>query len=128
MRTEIYTIGGQTFKVAATFKAAQEVSQIVDPYFALREFAIEENMRSMMLPYQPKWMPSVKNIGPILHIAQKHAGGELTLQMVEELVFEEGYLESAALVVDYLRLIATPQKPIPQDIGDGEKANVPPGE
>ena len=127
MRTMTIETGGETYELAATFKASLEIAdKVADPLTIAREAALEAAMLKVRIPYQPKFTFTVRNVPVILHAGLKAAGSELKLADIEELVFEAGFVTSRLWAADYLALIVEPKphKPEvePEDEVDDDQA------
>ena len=115
MRTMTIENGGETYELAATFKASLEIAdKVADPLTIAREAALEAAMLGARIPYQPKFMFSVRNVPVILHAGMKAAGAELKLAEVEEMVFEAGFVTARMWAADYLALIVEPKPHKPE--------------
>jgi hypothetical protein len=111
MREFETTLGGNPVTLAATFKASQEIAQkIADPLVIGREAHLEALLtRPGFPPYDPKFKFTVSNVPLLLHIGLKAAGSSLTLEQVQELVFDEGFVSAKEKASDYLALIISPR-------------------
>ena len=111
MREFDTTLGGNPVTLAATFKASQEIAQkIADPLVIGREAHLEALLtRPGFPPYDPKFKFTVSNVPLLLHIGLKAAGSSLTLDQVQELVFDEGFVSAKEKATDYLALIISPR-------------------
>jgi phage FluMu gp28-like protein len=110
MRTMSITHGGETYELAATFKASLEIAdKVEDPLTIAREAALELAMMKVRMPYQPKFRFTVRNVPMILHAGLKAAGSTMLLSEVEELVFDRGLVHARLWAADYLALIVEPK-------------------
>lgn len=110
MRSITVDIAGRSFDLKATFSAARELAQkVADPLFIAREAAIDDQMGKAGIIYQPKFALTVDNVPMMLWIGAKAGGSKVTLQEMQEAVFDHGFLEAKAAVMDYLAMIVTPQ-------------------
>jgi len=111
MREYETTLGGKPVTLAATFKASQEIAQkIADPLVIGREAHLEALLtRPGFPPYDPKFKFTVSNVPLLLHIGLKAAGSSLTLEQVQELVFDDGFISAKEKATDYLALIIAPR-------------------
>lgn len=110
MRSMTIELAGREVELAATFKAASELSQKVgDPIAIAREAQIEAAMSQTGLIYHPKWSFTVDNVPLILHIGAKAAGSKMSLADMQDAVMEAGFLEAKASALEYIALIITPK-------------------
>ena len=117
MRELEKTIGGRTLTFAATFRDSLEIAErIGDPLTIMREAALEAVFLSRGIPYEPKWRFTIQNTPRILYIGLKSAGSKMTLEEVQELVFEIGFAAAKDLAADYLALIVGPK---PEEASEG---------
>ena len=108
MREITVTLAGEEIELAATFKASMEVAKKVgDPLFIASEAALEAQLVGSGMPYNPKWRATIENVPVILHIGQKAAGGDRSLEDMQNLVFDNGFLESREVAFRYLALMTT---------------------
>lgn len=122
MREYETTLGGKPVTLAATFKASQEIAQkIADPLVIGREAHLEALLtRPGFPPYDPKFKFTVSNVPLLLHIGLKAAGSSLTLEQVQELVFDDGFISAKEKATDYLALIIAPRSEEVVESGGGE--------
>jgi len=119
MRELKTTLAGKPVSLAATFKASMEIAEeVTDPLYISREIMVEYTMQERGIPYTPRWMFTVQNIPLILHIGMKAAGSTLTVDKVQEMVFEEGFANSRDIATEYLGLIVGPA---PEEELEGEE-------
>lgn len=110
MRKLKASLGGHELELAATFGAASDLSeQVGDPLAIAREAQIEAMLSGVGQVYHPKWQFTVKNVPTILHIGIKAAGRDMTLEKVQEMVVENGFLEAKTIALDYIAMIVTPK-------------------
>jgi len=115
MRTMTIEHGGETYELAATFKASLEIADKVgDPLEMAREAALEAIMMQSRMPYTPKFKFTVRNVPQILHAGMKAAGSEMKLAEVEELVFDHGFVHARLWAADYIALIVEPKPHKPE--------------
>lgn len=108
MREMTVSLAGQELELAATFKSSMEIAKKVgDPLFIASEAALEAQLVGAGIPYSPKWRPTIENIPVILHIGQKAAGGSMTLEEVQDLVFKAGFIEARDQAFSYLAMMTT---------------------
>lgn len=108
MREITVTLAGEEIELAATFKASMEVAKKVgDPLFIASEVALEAQLVGAGMPYNTKWRATIENVPLVLHIGQKAAGGDRSLEDMQNLVFENGFLESREAAFRYLALMTT---------------------
>lgn len=118
-------LGAVELPLAATFKASVEVSEkVADPLLISREAMIEGMMISGGMAYQPKFAFTVSNVPVLLHIGHKAAGGKMTLEQVQEAVFEAGFISAMDQAAQYIRLLVEPHsdeiEPKDTDAAPGE--------
>ena len=108
---EIYAqLNGEPITLGATFKASIEISErIADPLMIAREAALEAMMGDRGVTYTPRWMFTVETVPLLIWIGIKHGGGKHTLEQVQEMVFDAGFIPARAVATDYLAAIVTPQ-------------------
>lgn len=107
--------GGETYTLAATFKASMEIAdKVEDPLHIAREAALEAAMLHARMPYRPKFDFTVRNVPMILHIGLKAAGSPLTLEHVQEIVFDKGLVHARLWAADYIALIVEPKPTKPE--------------
>lgn len=110
MRKLTATLGDEQLELAATFGAASDLhDRVGDPLAIAREAQIEAMLAATGQVYHPKWQFSIKNVPLILHIGIKAAGGKMSLDKVQELVADAGFLEAKAIALDFIALIVTPK-------------------
>lgn len=111
MREFETTLGGKPVTLAATFKASQEIAQkIADPLVIGREAHLEALLtRPGFPPYDPKFKFTVSNVPLLLHIGIKAGGSSMTLEQVQELAFDEGFISAKEKATEYLALIISPR-------------------
>lgn len=122
MRKYTCTLGGKKLELVANFKASIEIAKEVgDPLMIAREAALEAMMISKSFPYNPRWSFSVESVPQILHIGLKAAGSKMTLEQLQDLVFEEGFAAARDHSIEYLSLIIGPsaEEP-PENSADGQ--------
>ena len=112
------TIAGQELALKATFAASVEIAEKVgDPLLITREAGLESLLLSKHIPYDPKWRFTIKNVPVIIWIGVKAAGGTQTLEQIQDLCFDEGFIGAKELAADYL---ATIVGPAPTSVEPGE--------
>jgi len=123
MREYTCTIAGETLTLVANFKASMKIAKEVgDPLMIARESAVEAMMLSKSFPHNPRWSFSVENVPQILHIGINAGSTKMTLERVQELVFEEGFAHARDMVIEYLALIIGPMpEEDVEDSSDGKK-------
>ena len=123
MRKYTCTLGGEELELTANFAASMKIAKEVgDPLMIAREAALEAMMISKSFPYNPRWTFSVENVPQILHIGLKTGGSTMSLEKVQELVFEEGFANARDHAIEYLALIVGPApEEEPEDSADGGK-------
>jgi hypothetical protein len=85
-------------------------TRIADPLVIGREAHLEALLtRPGFPPYDPKFKFTVSNVPLLLHIGLKAAGSSLTLEQVQELAFDEGFVSAKEKATDYLALIISPR-------------------
>lgn len=110
MRKLTATLGDEQIELAATFGAAADLhDKVGDPLAIAREAQLEAMLSGAGQVYHPKWQFSVRNVPQIIHIGIKAAGGKMTLDKVQELVAEAGFLEAKAIALDFIAMIVTPK-------------------
>jgi len=110
MREMHVELGGEQITLAATFKASVEIAdRVADPLEIARESAVEATLLAQSMPYQPKFRFDIKNVPLILWIGMKAAGDSRKLEDVQELVFENGFIASRDIALNYLVTIVTPK-------------------
>lgn len=115
MRTMTIEHGGETYELAATFKASLEIADKVgDPLSIAREAVLEAIMMQTRMPYTPKFSFTVRNVPVILHAGLKAAGVDMKLAQVEELVFDHGFVHARLWAADYIALLVEPKPHKPE--------------
>jgi hypothetical protein len=110
MRKLKASLGGHELELAATFGAAADLSeQVGDPLAIAREAQLEAMLSGVGQVYHPKWQFTVKNVPTILYIGLKAAGRDMSLEKVQEMVVENGFLEAKTIALDYIAMIVTPK-------------------
>lgn len=118
MREMTATLGGETITLAATFKASIEIAEkVADPLAIAREAAIEALFSQSLQAYDPRFRFTVKNVPQIIFSGMKAAGANRTLEQVQEMVFDEGFVNARDIAVEYIALLVTPQS---QEIEEGK--------
>lgn len=109
MRKITISLAGTEIDLVANFAASIELNDKVrDPLEIMKFAALDHMFAEKGIAYTPPWQFSVKNIPIILHIGAKAAKSELTLEEMQNLCFEAGYLESQAEAVHYVASIVGP--------------------
>lgn len=123
MREVYITLAGRELELVANFKASLEIAKTIgDPMVIMREASLEALFLSRGIAYDPKFQFNTENSTKILHIGLKAAGSKMTLEEVQELCFEAGYVETKEAASEYLALIIGPRpKELPQ--GDNNEGN-----
>lgn len=110
MREMTANLGGEEITLAATFKASMEVAEkVADPLAIAREAALEALFSQSMQPYDPRFRFSVKNVPQIIFAGMRAAGDKRTLEAVQELVFDAGFVDARDIAVEYIALLVTPK-------------------
>lgn len=121
-------LGGRPIRLAANFKASLEIAEKVgDPLTIMREAALEAMFMARGIPYEPKWKFSVKNVTQIIFIGARAAKESLTLEDIQDLVFEMGFVAAQEIAGDYLALIVGPRPKETIAEKDGEESSGNPG-
>lgn len=125
MRELTVKLGDRELELAATFKASFEVAKrIGDPMLIMREASLEALFLSRGIAYDPKFHFNVQNTSELLHIGLKAAGSKLTLEEVQELVFDAGFLAAKEAASDFLALIIGPKpKETSPDVSGDDAGN-----
>jgi hypothetical protein len=120
MREFETTLGGEAVTLAANFKASAEIAEkIADPLLIGREAHLEALLsRPGFPPYDPKFKFTVKNVPMLLFIGMKAAGAKVTLEQVQEMTFNEGFVSARDKATEYLALIISPRS---EEIGKTER-------
>lgn len=122
MRTKTVDLGGVSLELAADFGVAEEIAnRIADPLLIARESNAYNAFASAGIAYEPKWTFTVQNVCQLLHIGQKAAGGERTLDDIKALVFDAGFLEAQDKASDFLAMVVTPRDVSVQSATGDEK-------
>lgn len=117
------TMAGEEVTLAATFGAAEEISQkIADPLAIAKDAAAEQSLAAMGVVYDAKFKWTVKNLPVVLQIGMAAAGDKRDIKAVQELVFAHGLVESMSVAIQYITLIVTPQTD-EAGKGEGERAS-----
>lgn len=113
-------LAGRSLQLAATFKASIQIAEkVADPLWIAREASIEAMMLERGLAsYEPKFRFTVENVPLVLHIGLKAAGSSMSLEEVQEIVFDAGFGASRDAALEYLGLIVGPK---PEEDLSGEK-------
>lgn len=110
MREITVILGGEEITLAANFKASMEIAEkVADPLAIAREAALESVFANAFQAYDPRFRFTVKNVPQVLHIGMKAAGDKRTLEQVQELVFEAGFIQARDVATDYIAAIVTPR-------------------
>lgn len=121
MREVTITLAGKELTLGATFAASKKIAeQICDPIFLFREVALEAQMAESGFNYQPKKDLGVVEIPKVLHIGLEAAGNSMKLSEVEEMVFEEGFINAKVCAIEYLSWIVTPAPEKGPESGEDE--------
>lgn len=124
MREMTAEIGGKELRLVANFRAAQRIAErVADPMLIARESLMEYLFTTKNIPYTPKWGYTVENVPQILHIAAEEAGMKITLKEMQELVFEHGFINARATIIEYLQLIVGPKTEEPMEEAPSEGKN-----
>lgn len=124
MRTHVCTLAGETLELTANFAASIEIAkQIADPLLIAREAALEAMMLAKSFPYNPRWAFTVENVPKLLHIGLKASGSKMTLERLQEIVFEAGFADARDEATEYLALIVGPRPEEQSDNSAGEDAS-----
>lgn len=124
MREMTAEIGGKELRLVANFRAAQKIAErVADPMLIARESLMEYLFASKNIPYTPKWGYTVENVPQILHIAAEEAGMKITLKEMQELVFEHGFINARATIIEYLQMIVGPKTEEPVEEAPSEGKN-----
>src|SRR5210317_350035 len=103
MREIHITLAGKPFTLRATFAASMEIAETVaDPIFMIKEISQEASFAEAGLPYSPNFELNVYNIPQVLWIGAKAAGNKITLEEMNELVFETGFYECRGHAISYI--------------------------
>jgi hypothetical protein len=110
MRKLKANLAGYEIELAVTFGAAAEIHEKVgDPLAIAREAQVEAMMVKAGQIYHPRWQFTVKNVPVILHEGIKAAGGTMSLEKVQEITAEAGFMEAKAIALDFVAAIVTPK-------------------
>ena len=110
MRLFNFEHDGKDYELAATFAASIEIAdKVADPLAIAREAAMEAALAQARIPYQPKFMFTIRNVPQILFAGFRAAKSDMKLKDVEELVFDMGFIEAREKASDFLALIVTPK-------------------
>lgn len=117
MREFTGNLAGESLTLKADFKASIEIAtKVGDPLMIARESNLEAMMLANGITYNPDWSFTVENVPVIIFIGLR---GAKTLEEVQELVFEAGFVEARELALEYLAMIIGPQ---PETVPDEDKA------
>lgn len=122
MRTVEVKLGDTTYELVASFKSSMDLSEKVgDPLMIFREAMVEAMMMEAGIEYTPKWRYTIKNIPIILHTGMKESGK--TLEDVQNLVFEVGFIQAQQAAFDYISAIVgpAPESAVDSSSPDAEK-------
>jgi len=125
MREYTCTLAGEALELTANFKASMEIAKEVgDPLMIAREAALEAMMLAKSFPYNPRWSFTIENVPQLLHIGVKMSGSKITLEHIQELVFDEGFASSRDHAIEYLSLIVgpAPEEEL-EDSADGDSSD-----
>lgn len=121
MRAIKTKIGGKPFTLKATWDASTELAEdICDPIRIAAEAGLESFFLGQGMPYRPKWEMTSQNVPHILWIGAKAGGSDITLEAMQECVFDHGLLACKEIAGDYIALLV--RKPGEQ----GEAKSEPP--
>lgn len=108
MRSMTVEIGGLELELAATFKAAREISEkVADPLAIAREAILEGSIGPSV--YQPRFTFTVQNIPKIIWIGAKAGGFAGKLDEIEEACFDAGMMECKAHAFNFIMMLSTPR-------------------
>ena len=108
MREMNTALGSKELRLVANFRASMQIAeQIADPLIA-KEVAIDAMMQQAGMPYKPRFSFDIKNLPKLLHIAARAGDEKLSLEDVQELVFEAGFFEAQTVAIQYMELIVGP--------------------
>lgn len=112
------TLAGEDVTLAATFEAASEImDKVADPLAIARDAAAEHTFAAAGMVYDAKFKWTVKNIPAVIQIGMKAAGDKRDLKAVQQMVFQNGLIESAAIAVQFVTMLVTPQS---EEAGESE--------
>lgn len=118
MREITVSLGGEEITLAATFKASIEIAEkVADPLAIAREAALEALFSQSLQAYDPRFRFSVKNVPQIIFAGMKAAGDKRTLEQVQELVFDAGFVDARDVAVEYIAILVTPKS---EEIGENK--------
>ena len=109
MREYTCTLGGVEVTLTANFMASIKIMKDVgDPLLIAREAGVEAMMLAKNFPYNPRWTFTIENVPKLIHIGINAGETKMTLERVQELVFDEGFANARDLAIEYLALIIGP--------------------
>lgn len=123
MRELTTTMGEQRLTLIANFRTSKQIAaQIDDPLMIVREISMSTVMAENRIPYTPKFQFTIDNIADFIYIGVKEGDAAVTLEQIQELVFEHGFFNSQAIATDFLSIIVGPKSEEPSDDVAGKDA------
>lgn len=123
MREMFVEFAGENRRFVGSFAASVEIAQrIGDPLFIAKEVVLESLMHEQGIPYEARWSFTVSNVAETIFIGLKHGESKMTLEDVQNAVFDLGFADAQRLASDYLTLIVGP-KPEETATVEGEGAS-----
>ena len=123
MRIMEINLGGKDVELSLSFGAASEIAQkVADPLLISRESELEYRYtKAGIVGYDPKFKFTLQTVCAILHIGAKHVNKDVTLEAVQEMVFDDGMMNAQGKATDYLveMLGARPEEA--DSVAKGEK-------
>lgn len=111
MRHITVKLGAKSLRLAASFGAAEEISDTVaDAFFIVKNILLNAQMEAGgVTSYTPKFEYTAKNIAQILTIAVRHTDGlDLGDDEVRQLIMDAGLIEAAMETQKYISFLVTP--------------------
>lgn len=115
-------LAGQTIRLKANFAAATEIAdKVADPFFIMRESALEIMFLEQQIPYEPKFAFTLKNVTAIIFIGMRAEKPDTKMADVQDLIFAAGLPAARDVAVEYLQLIAGPRpEEVAETTGDAD--------
>ena len=103
------TLAGEEVTLAATFDASMEILEKVhDPLAIAKDAALEMQMAAMGHVYDARFKWTMRNVPLVIWAGMKAAGDKRPLGEVQELAFQHGMIESAAIAIEFVTMLVTP--------------------
>ena len=107
MRSMMLKLGGKEYELVASWKASMAIEErILDPLEIARDAMLSAKFDEHNIPYEPKFVFSMKNTAMILYCALRSSGhDQFELDDVGEAMVQDGIVEHVANADQFLSLI-----------------------